>query len=119
MRKILMLVAVLAFAGACDKTTEPAPTVTGAWSGSGGGITMSLSLTQAGQAVTGTGSMSSSGGAVAVSANGNFSNPSLSVTLSAAGYEDSNFAGTLSGNTMTGILNGSGFNQVGMTLTRK
>jgi hypothetical protein len=82
-------------------------------------MSMNLSLSQTGQSVTGNGSMSSSGGAVAVSVSGHFANPSFSLTLSAPGYEDSNFSGTLSGNSITGILNGSGFNQVGMTLTRQ
>jgi hypothetical protein len=121
MRRLFMslLALSLSFAIGCGDATEPTPTITGSWSGSGGGISVTLSLTQSGQSVTGNGSLSGAGGAAALVATGNFTNPSFSLTLSAQGYEDSNFAGTMSGNSLTGVINGSGFNQVGMTLTRK
>lgn len=102
----------------CDKATEPTPVITGSWSGSGGGISMNLSLSQSAGSVTGNGSMSSSGGAIALTTTGTFTNPNFSLTLKSPGYEDVNFSGTVSGNSMTGVMNGSGFNQVGMTLTR-
>jgi hypothetical protein len=102
----------------CDKATEPTPVITGSWSGSGGGISINLSLSQSGTSVTGNGSMSSSGGAIALTTTGTFTNPNFSLTLRAQGYEDVNFSGTVSGNSMTGVMNGSGFNQVGMTLSR-
>jgi hypothetical protein len=102
----------------CDKSTAPEPVISGSWSGSGGGMSVNLSLTQTGTSVAGNGSLSGSGGAVSLTATGTFTNPNFSLTLKSPGYEDVNFSGTLNGNSMTGIMNGSGFNQVGMTLTR-
>jgi hypothetical protein len=121
MRAFLSALLALTVAGsaACDKATSPTPVMAGNWSGSGGGISMNLSLSQSGQAVTGNGSMSGGSGAIAVTVSGNFNNPNFSLTIAASGYEDLNFAGTLSGNSATGVMNGSGFNQVGMTMTRK
>lgn len=121
MRKALQLalsLAVFAIA-ACGDPASPEPTMAGSWSGSGGGITMSLTLSQNGTAVSGNGSMSGSGGAAALTVTGSFASPNFSLTVSAQGYENFNYAGTLSGNSATGVLNGSGFNQAGMTLTRK
>jgi hypothetical protein len=103
----------------CDKSTKPKPSIAGTWSGSGGGISMTVALTQTATVVSGNGSMSGSGGALALTAQGTFSEPNFSLTMSATGYQPYNFAGTLNGNSMTGVMNGSGFNQVGMTLTRQ
>jgi hypothetical protein len=114
-----LLAATLVGVAGCDKATEPTPVITGTWSGSGGGISAMMTLTQSGSAVTGNGSMSGSGGAAALTISGSFTNPNFSLTVSSPGFENFNFSGTLSGNSMTGVLNGSGFNQAGMTMTRQ
>jgi hypothetical protein len=121
MRKLLLVCLALTLAGsaACDKATAPTPVIAGSWSGSGSGISVNMALTQAGQSVSGNGSMSGETGALAVTVSGSFNNPNFSLTIRAEGYQEMNFAGTLSGNSATGVLNGSGFNQVGMTMTRK
>lgn len=121
MRRLFVVVFSMAVltAGGCRDSTAPEPTIAGAWSGSGGGISMSMSLTESAHAVTGNGSMSGPDGALAMTVTGTFTNPNFSLTVTAQGYENMNFAGTLSGNSATGVMNGSGFNQVGMTLTRK
>jgi hypothetical protein len=41
--------------------------------------------------------MSGGTGAIAVTVSGNFNNPNFSFTVAASGYEDLNFAGSLSG----------------------
>jgi hypothetical protein len=115
---LAVLSAALLGAGGCDKSTEPVPVISGSWSGSASGVSVTLSLTQSGESVSGNGSMSGPSGAAALGVTGTFSNPNFSLTVSSPGYEDFNFAGTLSGNSMTGVINGSGFNEVGMTMTR-
>jgi hypothetical protein len=121
MRKLFLLMLTMAVVtvSSCGDPAAPEPTMAGTWTGSGGGISVNLSLTQAEHSVSGNGSMSGGSGALALTATGSFTNPNFSLTISAPGYEDMNFAGTLAGNSATGVINGSGFNQVGMTLTRK
>jgi hypothetical protein len=111
---LAVLSAAIVSDGGCDKATEPVPVISGSWSGSGGGVNVALSLTQSSQSVSGNGSMSGPSGAAALSVTGSFTNPNFSLTVSSPGDVNFNSAGTLSENSMTGVVSGSGFNHVGM-----
>ncbi|HVX41971.1 MAG TPA: hypothetical protein VHB25_20585 [Gemmatimonadaceae bacterium] len=80
---------------------------------------MTLTLSQDGSQVTGSGQINSGGTAVALTANGTFAAPSVSLNLSATGFEAMNYTGSLSGNTIAGTINGSGFSNLNLTLTRQ
>lgn len=80
---------------------------------------MTLTLSQNGSQVTGNGQINGSGGAVSLSASGTFVQSSVSLDLSAVGYQAMNYTGTISGNTIAGTLNGSGFNNLNLTLLRQ
>lgn len=124
-RRLLVVSALTLLAAGCggDSGTEPKQTITGTWNGtitgSAGSGTMSLTLTQSGTQVTGAGSLSAPLGSAAITASGTFSAPTLSLNLSATGFQSINFTGTVNGNSMTGTMNGSGFQNYGVTLTRQ
>jgi hypothetical protein len=106
---------------ACDRGTAPLPTLTGNWFGSGGGYVMDLSLTHSGQNVSGDGTLAGVTRTLSVNASGTFSHPTFALTMSGTTFTDFTFEGTLDskGTTMTGAMNGSGFNDVEMILTRR
>jgi hypothetical protein len=114
---------VIAF-GACGGSTEPKPlTVAGTWHGQSNTgstpFTATLTLAQTGTVVTGNGNLSSAGFSAALTVSGTFVEPNLSVTIVAQGYQNMNFTAPLTGESMIGTLNGSGFNNVGLHLVRQ
>jgi hypothetical protein len=80
---------------------------------------MTLTLAQTGANVTGSGQLSSTSNTIPLTASGTFVSPTLSLTLSSAGFQPTQYTATLSNGRLTGNLNGSGFNQLAMTLTRQ
>jgi hypothetical protein len=56
---------------------------------------------------------------LAVTASGTYSEPSLSLNLAATGFETVNLTATVGEETMTGMLNGSGFVNSAITLNRQ
>lgn len=116
-RPFFSLLVALAIVG-CGSSTSPDASVAGSWSGSSGGIDMSLTLSQHNRAVTGTGQLSGGSNSIALTASGTYVEPAVSLTLSASGYQSTEFTGSLSHGTITGYLNGSGFTNMSMTLTR-
>ena len=118
-RRALVAVLFLALSACSGGGTEPLPTMTGSWIGTSGTLSMTFTLSQAAATVSGTGNMTGNGVAVALTASGTFSHPGLSMNLTAVGFEPMNYTGTLSGNTITGTLNGSGFVNRAFALTRQ
>ena len=120
-----MLVALALAATACkDNSTGPAapPTVSGSWSGTSQGLTLNLTLSEGvGGAVSGSGNIAGGGLNLAlVVRQGTHVDPNLTLILGATGYEDMNFAARLSSATqMTGTLNGSGFDNYNLNLTKR
>ncbi len=121
----LMVLALVLMLAACggDATGPKTPTVTGAWSGTIGGTgnmgSLSLTLTETNGAVVGSGVISGSE-SVAVHVTGTHAHPSVSLAMTSSGYEDCNFSGTMTAtNTIAGTLNGSGFYNRPVTLTRQ
>jgi hypothetical protein len=100
------------------KDSGPEITASGTWSGSTGSQTISMTIADNGGTVTGSGTISSSSGPRALTITGSFTKPTLSVTLQSGIAPPANLAGDISGNTLSGTLNGSGFNNTSITMTR-
>jgi hypothetical protein len=123
MRRALALLALPLLLACSDNGSEPdsRPNVTGTWSGSVGTGTGTMTLTHntsTGQ-ITGNGSISAGVAALAITVQGTYARPTVSLTVSSPGYEPFNFTGTHSGNSITGVINGSGFVNTGVTLTKQ
>lgn len=119
-RRIVALYVALGM-WACSDSLGPESPINGTWTGSPPGGTVTLTLTEAtGGSVSGSGNVSGSSGAAAVTVTGTHTGASVSLTLSAQGFQPTNFTGTVQsdGLSMIGTLNGSGFQNAGLTLTR-
>src|SRR3990167_1645225 len=122
MRSILLAFVLLV---ACGDDSEPEvveakPSMTGTWKGSAGGVTFNYTLSQKGTDITGSGQGSDCDVSIAETVKGTNVYPNVSLTMSAAGYTDSNFSGRFADtNTLPGKLNGSGFVDSPLTLTRQ
>jgi hypothetical protein len=125
LRTFLLLVTLTA----CQTYLEPeetVPTATGSWSGMGAaGFTifeLSLSLTEGDFGrLTGSGRLSSPGRPTFnfVVRNGAHGHPDLLVSLATTNFVDVNFSGRfLENHRIAGMINGSGFNNALVTLTR-
>lgn len=114
---------------ACDSGEEPvdppppAALLSGSYTGTAnvGGLAVSivLTLTENNNIVSGSGTLRGSD-VLSLSASGTRVNNDFNLTLSSEGFSDLNFAGNISsgGAVMTGVLNGSGFDSVTITLNR-
>lgn len=122
MRRLLALMLVSG-ALACGGSSPAAPVTSldGTWNGSTGAYQVSLGLTQSDTVVTGTGLMAGNTGIVQLDVTGSFHAPNFTLTLSAPQFPDVVYTGQLSSTTpqMIGQLNGSGFTQTALTVTRK
>ena len=116
----LILVASLALGGCTDDPVTPEPpTVAGQWSGSMDGLTFSMLLTQDESQVTGTGQgTGGSEGSDVLTITGVYLPPNVSLTIESSVYSATNFTGVHSEHTITGHLNGGGFENRPLTLTR-
>ncbi|MDO8500451.1 MAG: hypothetical protein Q7S20_01250 [Gemmatimonadaceae bacterium] len=118
----MLLVGVIALA-ACssEKVTEPKLTVAGNWSGTftpgASSVSLSLLLTENAGQVTGNGTISGET-STALTVTGTFVAPNVSLTLSPPGFEPMNYAAFVKEASMSGALNGSGFFNQGVTLSR-
>jgi hypothetical protein len=121
MRRLVSAV-VLSFIVACgseSSATSPAnDSVAGTWDGSSGNIGISMTLAQSGSVVTGDGHISGAT-SVAFTVTGTFAKPNASLTLTAQGFQPMNYSGTLSGGFINGTLNGSGFVNAALPLTKR
>ena len=117
----LPLFAILAACGSDATAPEPDPAVTGSWSGTGSGFTLQLTLNeQPDGSVAGSGSITLATGPIALTVlSGTHAFPNLSLTLGATGLLDINLTGTVTSATMiTATLNGSGFSDESIDLTK-
>lgn len=123
----ILSVAVLAMlVAACGGDSGPAPIqAEGSWTGpvknnSGATIgTLSLTLIETSGTVSGSGNIAGSTVATALTVAGTYTEPSLSLILSSQRFNDINLGGTVSETEIVGSLNGSGFVQSNITLTRQ
>ena len=115
----LLAVAVTLFALGCGDSTGPELTVTGVWSGALSNSTVTLTLTQDGADITGAGAINGPGGTAAVTVDGIFAEPNVTLTLTAVGFSPINYSAELDRERMVGEMNGSGFSDLAVTLTRQ
>jgi hypothetical protein len=129
LRWVITLALVVSVAGlsGCDSSDPnggPSPMLTGSWNGTstvqGLSFNVSLQLVENNGAVNGNGTITLQN-TVAVSATGTYNFPAVSMTIRSSGFEDLNFSGTLSadGNSISGTMMGSGFDNFGLTLRRQ
>jgi hypothetical protein len=119
---IALYAAIAVACGGGDKGTGPNQSLAGRWAGSvEGGASMSLSLKQSGQTVTGDGTLSAPSASIPLSVDGTFypSTSSYSLTLKSALYVPAVLSGTVSGNVMTGHLDGSGLTNAAVSLAKQ
>jgi hypothetical protein len=107
-----------------NPTTPTNPTLDGTWQGTirGGIAVVSSDLSQSENSVTGTVTVTSVLGEVfgPGTVNGTNTYPNVSLTLSIPGYQVMTFTGSFSDdNTVSGVLNGSGFVDEPLTLVRQ
>jgi hypothetical protein len=125
MRKLWLAgLVVLAIGCGGGDGNDNTPTVEGQWSGTittaEGSGDLGLTLNEgANGAVTGTGNLVVPGDALALTVTGNYSPPTVSLTMSSQGFEPMNLTGTVSSSAITGTLNGSGFVNISVTLDRQ
>lgn len=121
---LLPLIAAVAFAfTACSSSTTPATSlpISGDWVGNSSGLTLSLKLLDSKGTVTGSGVFAVDTASLALTVSqGTHVKTNVSLVLSSPGYQDMNFSGVLSSKTqMAGALNGSGFNNFNLNLTKQ
>jgi hypothetical protein len=120
MRRFLAIALVAMLVGCGGDSTEPTLTLTGTWSGALDVSTLRLQLTQSGTDVTGSGSATAGTTSIPLTIAGTVSNgTSFALTASSSGFSAMNFSGTFGKSTMTGTVNGSGFTNSAVTLTRQ
>lgn len=93
--------------------------VTGTYSGSNQGITVTLTLTESGGSVTGSGSIVEGANTFPVTVSGTFNAPNVNLTLTSAQLQAPvQLTGTVSndGRTINGTMNGSGLNNFPIVL---
>lgn len=119
-----MLSTLLLLAACGGDTTAPARIeVAGSWNGSfsSAGVTGTIAMTlqETSGAVTGNGTLTGGGTATPLTVTGTYAPPNASLALHATGFNDINLSGTVSDQTLTGTLNGSGFVGVSITMNRQ
>lgn len=117
MRRIFAALALAAIVS-CGGSTEPVATVNGTWTGVTGTQTFVMTIVSNSGAVTGSGTISSSSGPLATTIVGTYSPPIVTATLTSGLHPPINLVATVTGKSMTGSLNGSGFTGDAITLTR-
>jgi hypothetical protein len=105
-------------------TTPAVPQdVNGTWVGTAPGTppsTVSLTLATQGSTVTGSGQFAQGTISIAlIVASGTYTPPNLSLVVNAVGFSQLNFTGQRTQNLLTGLLNGSGFSNQAITLSKQ
>jgi hypothetical protein len=110
---------------ACSDSFGPQSALNGTWTGSASdgsatSISATLTLIESKGTISGSGNLSGTGGAAAITVTGTHTGANVSLTLSIAGFQPANFTGAVEvgGLRMNGTLNGSGFQNFVLTLTR-
>ena len=94
-RFLLVILFSFAALGCGDDANEPKiPSLDGRWSGTTSDLTIDLTLTESDREITGSGTLSGSS-SLALQVDGSHVHPDVSLTMSASGYEDTNFTGEM------------------------
>jgi hypothetical protein len=121
---LLILSVAIINVGCSDNSSDRDPSLTGSWLGTatveGSTLTVNVQLNENNGAVNGNGVMTLID-PVAVNITGTYNFPSVSMTIRSSGLADLNFNGNLSagGNSLTGSMSGSGFDNFSITLQRQ
>lgn len=109
--RVLLRAAVAAFVVACGGSASAPPRISpaGAWTSVNGTSSLTMTLTENTGVVTGAGQFTQAGSSVALTISGTYAAPSISLVMTAQGFQPMNFSGSVSASQMTGSLNGSGF----------
>lgn len=95
------------------------PDIDGTWGGSTPDFSYSMTVTEKDKTVTGSATLTGGGTSVALTVTGTHAHPAVSLTISATGYESVNFSGNFeTDDLIRGRLNGSGFSNEQISLTR-
>jgi hypothetical protein len=125
MRYLLVgMMLLVAGCGGGDGSTEPdEPQVEGQWNGpintDVGSGSLALTLTETDGTVSGTGTLSVTGDALALTVTGTYAPPNVSLQMTSEGFEPLNLSGEVDEEEIDGTLNGSGFVNIAVTLTRQ
>jgi len=124
-RKILLLISAIALLSfGCGTDSNEDPSVSGSWMGTatieGGTLTINLQILENSGNLNGNGTLTFVE-PLSINANGTHNYPNVSMTIRSSNLEDLNYNATLSGdgNSLTGTLQGSGFNNFSFTLRRQ
>ncbi len=116
----ILFLGLVACSSSDSTSSTPTITTAGSWTGTTGGATFDLVLTQNNGTVTGSGSLlSPTSATVPLAITGSYAAPTASLTFAPTGFSSINFTGTVVATTMTGVLNGSGFTNVAITFTKQ
>ena len=118
--QLFLLSILLLFLVACGKAEEEIPSMTGKWSGGGGGAVVNVTVNENDTEINGSGNLAGGSSSIALTVSGTNVYPNVSLTLSSTNYAPINFTGRFSdSNTIDGKLNGSGFNDLVISLVRQ
>lgn len=119
MRRLLLLAGLVAAFAGCTDSTSPSDPVSGRWRGATLEVTVDLTIARDGPNISGSGNFAFFDGSTAFTVSGTWVAPNISLVLSSPGFQDTHLGGTLEGGVIDGLLNGSGFTNVEMVLSRE
>lgn len=95
------------------------PKLEGTWSGSNAGVNYSMTVTENDKTISGSATIIAADASISLTVVGSHVHPTVSLMLSAAGFESFTFAGAFeTDDLITGRLNGSGFQNEQISLLR-
>lgn len=119
MRRLVLLAGLVGTLAGCTDSTAPSDPVSGRWRGSATDVTVDLTIARQGAEISGAGNFLFLDGSTAITVSGTWVPPNISLVLSSAGFQDTHLGGTLQAGVIDGLLNGSGFSNVGVVLSRE
>ncbi len=115
----LLLLAVLAGCGSDGPTGPESVSIQGTWTGITSGVNIRMTFAAGSEAVVGNGSFTGPGLVLPLTINGTRLGVDLNLTLSSPGFEPTIFTGTIiSATSISGQLNGSGFVNTPVSMTK-
>jgi hypothetical protein len=122
MRRLLVAL-LLASAVSCDSLTTDIRnnTVDGTWRGTVSGQALTLNLQQSGQTLAGSGTLATPGAPTQtrnLSISGNYTKPTLTLTMLSAGDPNLTLTGTGEGDSFFGTLTGGTFTSAAVAMLR-
>jgi hypothetical protein len=121
MRRFFVLALVILVGCGGDSILDPVMTVDGTWNGTANGFQLSLGMSQTDTLVTGNAAANGLAGSGFGTVSGSFKYPDLKVTIQLQGAIPIVYTGTMSQTEakIFGKMNGSGFENVSMDLTKR